>query len=464
MLPALLLLLSALPQDPLPAQGVGLWIALESPDRDHRVLLASKDWEAGEVVDRTSNHDLGSSRASASAPGWALWLQPSGAWALALGDGERSVEYRASPVQRIDDGGLHHLAFLHHAADRTVHLYRDGRRVAILSTAELGAWPAEFDGPSWAVARTAEGGPATTFEVVTYGDRAGAPDPGAVWRARTGEPAPTVPAASESLRVLAWNIWHGGRRDGREEGLAKTVDVIRASGADLVLMQETYGSGPELADRLGFELYLRSSNLSVLSRFPIVATHDVYRPFYLGGATVDAGAGRRVEAYSLWIRYHDDFGEYVRTPGRTAAELVEWSAPRARAIGEVLEALAPALERSRRHPVLLGGDFNGPSHLDWTEATRERHAGHGAVLWPVTSALAGAGLVDAYRTVHPDPRSHPGHTWSPRFPDTWQDRIDHVYSAGDRLVPVAAEVLREHPRGWPSDHAAVLVEYAWRGH
>ena len=37
-------------------------------------------------------------------------------------------------------------------------------------------------------------------------------------------------------------------------------------------MQETYGSGPIIADRLGYYLYLRSSNNSVLSRYPLVET------------------------------------------------------------------------------------------------------------------------------------------------------------------------------------------------
>ena len=45
------------------------------------------------------------------------------------------------------------------------------------------------------------------------------------------------------FRVMSWNIWRGGREDGEEEGPARVVDVIRDSGADVVAMQETYGSG-----------------------------------------------------------------------------------------------------------------------------------------------------------------------------------------------------------------------------
>ena len=38
-----------------------------------------------------------------------------------------------------------------------------------------------------------------------------------------GEIAP-IPAEPEvELKVLAWNIWHGGREDGEEIGLQKTI-------------------------------------------------------------------------------------------------------------------------------------------------------------------------------------------------------------------------------------------------
>ncbi len=67
-----------------------------------------------------------------------------------------------------------------------------------------------------------------------------------------------------------------------------------------------------------------------------------------------------------------------------------------------------------------------------------------------------AGFIDTFRASHPDPVATQGHTWSPEFRESHQDRIDYVYaSKGDWRV-VDSKVLAEHPRGWPSDHAAVL--------
>jgi hypothetical protein len=47
--------------------------------------------------------------------------------------------------------------------------------------------------------------------------------------------------------------------------------------------------------------------------------------------------------------------------------------------------------------------------------------------WPTHVAVSNAGFVDAFREFYPDPILKPGHTWSPLFPETPQDRIDFIY-------------------------------------
>ena len=52
--------------------------------------------------------------------------------------------------------------------------------------------------------------------------------------------------------AMTWNIWHGGREDGEKVGPQRVIEVIQESGADIVAMQETYGSGELISDALGF--------------------------------------------------------------------------------------------------------------------------------------------------------------------------------------------------------------------
>ena len=88
------------------------------------------------------------------------------------------------------------------------------------------------------------------------------------------------------LQVLAWNIWNGGdgARYAEDESVKRAkqqaiVDVIKASGADVIAIVETYGSGEAIAAGLGFHFHPRGENVSILSRWPIVEDVSVYKPF-----------------------------------------------------------------------------------------------------------------------------------------------------------------------------------------
>ena len=65
-------------------------------------------------------------------------------------------------------------------------------------------------------------------------------------------PLPDAGGGPGTLDVMTWNIWHGGREDGDDVGPARVAEVIADSGADIVAMQETYGSGERIAEALGF--------------------------------------------------------------------------------------------------------------------------------------------------------------------------------------------------------------------
>jgi endonuclease/exonuclease/phosphatase family metal-dependent hydrolase len=436
-----------------------LWVRTTCRSNDFPAISANKAWDGGDIVDFTSHHNFGQSRNTGSLRGWCIALQPSGAWTWNVGDGEHRLDYLPT-VQRqpINDGEWHHLAFSIDPVGRVAWLYYDGCNVAVYSLAELG------DLLSGAPARSgAEAGDASTSfagEIDDLKVEKRLLTPSEVESAfrlrRGGTMAHTAQEdAVSELRVLSWNIWHGGRRD--DEGLARTIEIIRRSKADVICMQETYGSGAHIADALGYYFYLRSSNLSVMSRFPIRQTHDLFEPFRFGGVTLALSPAQEMLFFSLWIHYLPDFCNDVLVEGMTAEKLIAAEGEtRGREIDQILEVLKPTLS-AMNLPVVVAGDFNSPSHLDWTEAMRHRNRGL-TVLWPVSEAMAKAGFTDSYRAVHPDPSQHYGRTWSPRSgADSWQDRIDYVYYRGDGLSCLSAAVLEHFEPRWPSDHAAVLV-------
>ena len=65
------------------------------------------------------------------------------------------------------------------------------------------------------------------------------------------------------------------------------------------------------------------------------------------------------------------------------------------------------------YSVIIGGDFNEPSHLDWIEANKNLYDHNGLVIpWTVTTLLEQNGFVDTYRHIYPNPLTHPGFTLS----------------------------------------------------
>ncbi|KHJ97620.1 hypothetical protein OESDEN_02399 [Oesophagostomum dentatum] len=67
--------------------------------------------------------------------------------------------------------------------------------------------------------------------------------------------------------------------------------------------------------------------------------------------------------------------------------------------------------KSQLVPVIVAGDFNCPSHLDWTDAYKDRH-GDWAVQWPATKAMEDMKFIDSFREVHPDVDLEPGTFWT----------------------------------------------------
>jgi len=140
------------------------------------------------------------------------------------------------------------------------------------------------------------------------------------------------------------------------------------------------------------------------------------------------------------------------------------------------------LGRTQHEPLVVAGDFNCPSHLDWTEETRSSHGGW-VFEWPATKLMAEAGFRDSFRDVHPNVTEEPGITWSTvQKASGWewdysipepQDRIDFIlYNAGGGFKPVKSytyagnKALKPESEDYqnndyPSDHYAVITEFEW---
>jgi endonuclease/exonuclease/phosphatase family metal-dependent hydrolase len=185
------------------------------------------------------------------------------------------------------------------------------------------------------------------------------------------EPAAGVQAAGLRISVMSLNIFYGGDdldlatgdwcpvADGCPATLHKIARLIRASGADVVGVQEAERNTARLARLLGWHADPRAH---VISRFPIL------RP--VGGqglyTYVEPVPGRIVAVANTHLP-STPYGPYKVQRGASRAKVLALEERlRVAALTHVLRVL-PKLA-ARGIPVFLTGDFNSPSHLDWTPA------------------------------------------------------------------------------------------------
>lgn len=264
-------------------------------------------------------------------------------------------------------------------------------------------------------------------------------------------------------RVMSWNLWLGGTqvRDARR----KQLKVLLDADVDVVGLQETAGSAArELAEALGWH-YVQGGSTGIVSRHPIVAASEAERWVH---ARVRFDNTHELSVWNAHLGY-TPYGPYEARFGRLPHEEIMAKEAESGRTGQMTALLASLGDDPG--PLVLTGDFNAPSHLDWPD-----------VAWPTSTLAERAGLRDSFRVAHPDPADTPGITWSPISPvftggygydehagaPEPQDRIDYVLFRGDLRVRSSEVVATGEPRpipdhqdnDWPSDHAAVLTTFS----
>ncbi|MGW0736203.1 endonuclease/exonuclease/phosphatase family protein [Streptomyces sp. NPDC002851] len=312
----------------------------------------------------------------------------------------------------------------------------------------------------------------------------------------TAPAAPPAPGADQ-VRVLAWNIFHGGKDDGLggEKNFALLLDQLAEIAPDVFFAVETYGSAREireaLTERAGKGEYHAvqvtdgsSDNLWIFTRYDVEKTFAkptgaTVTDFNIGGARVRLPGGQRLNLFDTWTSYTDPWiGDMIdtnakdvragRTPTYTPRQVQK--AENGKQIPQVTDIVRkqlPHMLDGNTDPVLLAGDLNTVPAGDWTErwAKCAHHFGLSYDL-AATDVLTDAGFKDTYREAHPDVCADPGRTWSPH-PDyadmITKDRIDFVFARGPRIgvrdAYVVDERLPAHENGpFYSDHGAVVTE------
>ncbi len=257
---------------------------------------------------------------------------------------------------------------------------------------------------------------------------------------------------------MTFNIENGGT----QVSFDNVVHAIKLAKADIVGIQEAWGNTKRLAQALGWPYY--DTQLHLVSKFPLYTDAD-HRPYDL----VEVSTNYFVAISNLHLP-DEPYGPDLIRKGSSVNEIIQHEnitrLPFALPYINSLQRLA-----IKGFPVFIIGDFNSPSHQDWSYPTVNVIRNHRyAVSWPVTKTLQAKGFIDAYRAINPDPLLHPGNTWPSDRPalvhaiDNYNpsthdlpDRLDMIFSSGPATA-VSSRVIAQ-PKPWPSDHYAVVAQF-----
>lgn len=319
----------------------------------------------------------------------------------------------------------------------------------------------------------------------------------------------------KEFTVLQWNIWQEGTVV--EGGYEAIVNEIVRLKPDFVTFSEVRNyNQTRFCDRIvrslsqkGETYYSFYSNDSgLLSKYPITDSTTVFPLKDDHGSIyrlVSSIYGQEIAVYTAHLDYLSDAYYNVRGyDGSTWKEIpipetvqevlaVNDASLRDDAIRNFVAAAKEDIAAGRI--VVLGGDFNEPSHLDWIRETKDLYDHHGLIIpWTVPLILDNNGFIDTYREVYPDVLAYPGFTfpadnplipvnkltWAPKADE--RDRIDYIFyypaeglSVNDAVIfgpegsICKSQRIKETSKDrfitplavWPTDHKGLLVTFGF---
>lgn len=314
--------------------------------------------------------------------------------------------------------------------------------------------------------------------------------------------------AAKEFTLLQWNIWQEGTSV--KGGYDAIVDELVRLKPDFVTFSEVRNyHNTNFAQRITSSLRERgetyysfySYDTGLLSRYPITDSLTVFPCVDDHGSIyrlLCEGKGVKWAVYTAHLDYlNDTYYELRGYDGSTwrhipilrdSAEIIRRNNLSQRDDGIRAFLRQAAIDEANGYRIVLGGDFNEPSLLDWVASTRYLYDHQGLIIsWPCTTMLHEAGYTDVWRAKWPDPLTHPGFTFPADNPDvavnrlTWaplgdeRERIDYLFVKGKGIRVTDARIFgpegsiaysrrvanptREpfiKPLGvWPTDHKGV---------
>ena len=163
--------------------------------------------------------------------------------------------------------------------------------------------------------------------------------------------------------------------------------------------------------------------------------------------------------FNIWLHYLPDYFQDIKTIA--VDSLIEGEkATRLNEITLIVDEVDSLSKVYYQMPIIIGGDFNSGSHLDWVESTKKWHYNK-IVEWPVSKKMEGTGFIDSFRETNPDLSSTMDGTWGYLNDNIISDRIDFIYYKGKKIKASRSIIVQDDPPDgfFNSDHRAIFTVF-----
>jgi len=310
----------------------------------------------------------------------------------------------------------------------------------------------------------------------------------------SGEVCPAVRQIprDELLVVLTFNVLKGYGSGSKSTGrIESTREIIRQVSPDIIGLQELYREegqedSPNTLEDMQIPLmnfgpewdYSYYGSGMILSRGKILEHYEpsAYRRNW--GALIHIKRTHfdfKFRYYNVHLHYKDAGWELLHASKNPESEIEQFvSYPGVQVRLNELNHILEQVQILRKN-VIIGGDFNSGSHLDWNRENEELASKYPFlnsknIDWKESHSLMANGFTDSFRALNPLSKVW-GATWSPLYKNSPHERIDYIYYKNNdekiRLEPICSQVLGESPQNaslaysgqWPSDHRALVTTF-----
>lgn len=241
--------------------------------------------------------------------------------------------------------------------------------------------------------------------------------------------------------------------------LNSSLRLIQDLSPDIVGLQESYGVGLDIATTLGYCYYGDEVNsVAFLSKYEMEFIDENFVRVHLNDEKI-------INFFNIHFTAHPYQPYQIRDGEITTVWQIEHEAEETRR-EEFQDLLKDLHSLIKDEEIILVGDFNEPSHLDWTSEAASQGLNFGLEInWPISFNLESIGMIDAYRQQFSNPISHPGLTWTPfQSENEVHDRIDYIYYSGrlelNEVSIVGPDYLSDIVIDYyESDHRAIFSKF-----